>query len=44
MARIRCQCSDCAKKGKGGYFTVKNIEKKEIKCPYCGSSNVKVLG
>ncbi len=46
MARLRFQCRDCAKKGKGGFFTVKdkNVNAENVKCPYCGSSNVKLLG
>jgi len=46
MARLRFQCRDCAKKGKGGFFTVKdkNVNTENVKCPYCGSSNVRLLG
>ena len=45
MVRARFQCRDCWKRGRGGYFSVKNYtEGMEVKCPYCGSSNVKRLG
>jgi len=47
MSRLRLQCRDCARKGKGGFFSIKGVkspsEVKELKCPYCGSTNVKVL-
>jgi len=47
MARLRYQCRSCAKRGKGGFFSLKEKDEaalKEIKCPYCGSLNVKLLG
>jgi len=42
MSRTRCVCLECKKRGRGGYFSVKE-EVEEIKCPYCGSSKVKKL-
>ncbi len=42
MARIRYQCVDCKKRGKGGFFSVKNDEG-QVACPYCGSTRVKRL-
>jgi len=47
MARLRFQCRDCAKSGKGGFFSIKGVRNPsdigEVKCPYCGSKNVKLL-
>lgn len=43
MGRVRYQCRDCAKRGKGGYFSLPEAFEGEVKCPYCGSKNVKKL-
>ncbi len=38
----RFVCTDCNSDGKGGYFTA--ASEKSMKCPYCSSSSVKLLG
>ncbi len=47
MTRLRAQCRDCAKRGRGGYFSIRRTksvnEVKDLKCPYCGSTNIKLL-
>jgi rubrerythrin len=42
VANVRFVCRDCNASGKGGYFT--GADEKGMKCPHCGSANVKLLG
>ena len=43
--KIRAVCKVCKKRKKGGYFSVTEEEiKKGLKCPYCGSTKIKILG
>ena len=44
--KIRFHCRDCAKKKRGGFFSLEINEANisEIRCPYCNSKNVKRLG
>ena len=44
MGRVRFQCRDCARRGRGGFFSLSPREAEgEVRCPYCGSKRVKRL-
>ncbi|RLE56655.1 MAG: hypothetical protein DRJ40_05105 [Thermoprotei archaeon] len=50
MGRVRCLCVTCSRDGRGGFFSIDENEiikalkgESLVKCPYCGSTKVKVL-